>query len=123
MDGRLAGIAEPFPNVWTGGRPNPFLRYVIPGPRAFDVNPIEYDLSPFAGPLDDGRPYRVDVSVVGVPEGRSGWSAPVHVLVRQDARRAHVSGALTGVEADDPPTSPRTRPVRRSASTRRAATG
>ncbi|QFZ79102.1 peptide-N4-asparagine amidase A [Streptomyces fagopyri] len=101
VDGRLAGIAEPFPNVWTGGWSNPFLWYVIPGPRAFDVKPIEYDLSPFAGLLDDGRPHRVDVSVVGVPEGRSGWSAPVNVLVWQDARRAHVSGALTGVEMDD----------------------
>ncbi|MFD8419304.1 peptide-N4-asparagine amidase [Streptomyces sp. NPDC059668] len=100
VDGRLAGVAEPFPNVWTGGWSNPFLWYVIPGPRAFDVRPIEYDLSPFAGLLDDGRPHRVDVSVVGVPEGQSGWSAPVDVLVWQDARRAHVTGALTEVSAD-----------------------
>ncbi|MET8285373.1 peptide-N4-asparagine amidase [Streptomyces sp. NPDC005132] len=100
VDGRLAGIAEPFPNVWTGGWSNPFLWYVIPGPRAFDVKPIEYDLSPFAGLLDDGRPHRVDVSAVGVPEGQSGWSAPVNVLVWQDTRRAHVSGALTEATAD-----------------------
>ncbi len=95
VDGRLAGIAAPFPHVWTGGWSNPFLWYVTPGPRAFDVKPIEYDLTPFAGLLNDGRPHRVEVSVVGVPEGQSGWSAPVNVLVWQDAKSEHVTGKLT----------------------------
>ncbi|MEU0105537.1 peptide-N4-asparagine amidase [Streptomyces sp. NPDC006251] len=95
VDGRLAGIATPFPTVWTGGWSNPFLWYVIPGPRAFDIKPITYDLTPFAGLLNDGRPHRVEVSVVGVPEGQTGWSAPVNVLVWQDERRARVTGALT----------------------------
>ncbi|MEV5726125.1 peptide-N4-asparagine amidase [Streptomyces pharetrae] len=95
VDGRLAGIATPFPTVWTGGWSNPFLWYVVPGPRAFDVKPITYDLTPFAGLLNDGRPHRVEVSVLGVPEGRPGWDAPVNVLVWQDEKRAHVPGALT----------------------------
>ncbi|MGW0333450.1 peptide-N4-asparagine amidase [Streptomyces sp. NPDC003011] len=95
VDGRLAGIAAPFPTVWTGGWSNPFLWYVVPGPRAFDVKPIEYDLTPFAGILNDGRPHRVEVSVVGVPEGQSGWSAPVNILVWQDTKSAHVGGRLT----------------------------
>lgn len=101
VDGQLAGIAAPFPHVWTGGWSNPFLWYVIPGPRAFDVKPIEYDLTPFAGLLNDGRPHRVEVSVVGVPEGQSGWSAPVNVLVWQDAERTHVTGKLTAHRAGD----------------------
>ncbi|WP_236053183.1 peptide-N4-asparagine amidase [Streptomyces musisoli] len=101
VDGKLAGIAAPFPNVWTGGWSNPFLWYVLPAPRAFDVRPIEYDLTPFAGLLNDGRPHRVEVSVVGVPAGQPGWSAPVNVLVWRDAHRAHVPGALTGEKAGD----------------------
>ncbi|MER6068160.1 peptide-N4-asparagine amidase [Streptomyces sp. NPDC001817] len=101
VDGQLAGIAAPFPNVWTGGWSNPFLWYVIPAPGAFDVRPIEYDLTPFAGLLNDGRPHRVEVSVVGVPAGQSGWSTPVNVLVWQDMHRAHVTGALTGNKATD----------------------
>ncbi|MGW1957119.1 peptide-N4-asparagine amidase [Streptomyces sp. NPDC001920] len=101
VDGRPAGIAAPFPHVWTGGWSNPFLWYVIPGPRAFDVKPIEYDLTPFAGLLNDGRPHRVEVQVVGVPEGQSGWSAPVNVLVWQDAKSAHVTGELTAHRAGD----------------------
>ncbi|KMS75729.1 peptide-N4-asparagine amidase A [Streptomyces viridochromogenes] len=101
VDGRLAGIAAPFPHVWTGGWSNPFLWYVTPGPRAFDVKPIEYDLTPFAGLLNDGRPHRVEVSVVGVPEGQSGWSAPVNVLVWQDAKSEHVTGKLTRHQVGD----------------------
>ncbi|MET9762769.1 peptide-N4-asparagine amidase [Streptomyces sp. NPDC006372] len=95
VDGRLAGIATPFPTVWTGGWSNPFLWYVTPGPRAFDIKPITYDLTPFAGILNDGRPHRVEVSVVGVPEGQTGWSTPVNVLVWQDEHRARVTGKLT----------------------------
>jgi hypothetical protein len=99
VDGQLAGIAAPFPTVWTGGWSNPFLWYVIPGPRAFDIKPIEYDLTPFAGLLNDGRPHDVKVSVVGVPEGQAGWSTPVNVLVWQDAERARVTGGLTSHHA------------------------
>jgi hypothetical protein len=95
VDGRLAGIAAPFPTVWTGGWSNPFLWYVIPGPRAFDIKPVEYDLTPFAGILDDGRPHRIEVSVAGVPAGQTGWSTPVNVLVWQDAKSAQVTGKLT----------------------------
>ncbi|MGI5192550.1 peptide-N4-asparagine amidase [Streptomyces sp. CA-288835] len=101
VDGQLAGIATPFPTVWTGGWSNPFLWYVIPGPRTFDIKPIEYDLTPFAGLLNDGRPHRIEVSVVGVPEGQSGWSAPVNVLVQQDAKTRQVTGKLTAHKAGD----------------------
>ncbi|WP_329239824.1 peptide-N4-asparagine amidase [Streptomyces canus] len=101
VDGRLAGIAAPFPTVWTGGWSNPFLWYVVPGPRAFDIKPVEYDLTPFAGILNDGRPHRVEVAVVGVPEGQPGWSTPVNVLVWQDAKSAHVTGKLTTHQSGD----------------------
>ncbi|MFG2292235.1 peptide-N4-asparagine amidase [Streptomyces sp. NPDC048603] len=102
VDGRLAGIAAPFPTVWTGGWSNPFLWYVTPAPRAFDVQPVTYDLTPFAGLLNDGRPHRVEVSVAGVPAGQGGWSTPVNVLLWQDEARTVVPGALTRHEATDP---------------------
>ncbi|MEV4439340.1 peptide-N4-asparagine amidase [Streptomyces sp. NPDC049577] len=102
VDGRLAGIASPYPTVWTGGWSNPFLWYVIPGPRAFDVRPVEYDLTPFAGVLNDGKPHRIAVSVAGVPEGQSGWDTPVNILVWQDAKSAVVTGAVTRYQEDAP---------------------
>ncbi|WUQ26333.1 peptide-N4-asparagine amidase A [Streptomyces sp. NBC_00239] len=102
VDGRLAGIAAPFPTVWTGGWSNPFLWYVTPGPRAFDVEPVVYDLTPFAALLNDGRPHRIEVSVAGVPAGQAGWSTPGSLLLWQDAGRAVVTGALTRHEQSDP---------------------
>ncbi|AXE82133.1 peptide-N4-asparagine amidase [Streptomyces atratus] len=101
VDGQLAGIAAPFPNVWTGGWSNPFLWYVVPAPRAFDVKPIEYDLTPFAGILNDGREHRVEVSVAGLPAGQSGWNTPANVLVWQDEGSEHVTGALTKHDQSD----------------------
>ncbi|MFP2904094.1 peptide-N4-asparagine amidase [Pyxidicoccus sp. 3LFB2] len=94
VDGRVAGIAMPFPHVYTGGWSNPFLWYVLPAPRAFDIRPIRYDLTPFAGLLTDGQPHQVRVSVLGVPEGRPGWDLPTNVLVWRDARASQVTGGL-----------------------------
>ncbi|MEU3607497.1 peptide-N4-asparagine amidase [Streptomyces sp. NPDC035033] len=101
VDGRLAGIAAPFPHVWTGGWSNPFLWYVTPAPRAFDVQPIVYDLTPFASLLNDGRAHRVEVSVAGVPAGQTGWSVPTNVLLWQDESSAVVTGALDRHEVGD----------------------
>ncbi|MFJ9615953.1 peptide-N4-asparagine amidase [Streptomyces noursei] len=102
VDGELAGIATPYPTVWTGGWSNPFLWYVIPSPRAFDVHPVEYDLTPFAARLNDGRPHRIAVSVVGLPAGQAGWSTPTNILVWQDAKAARVTGGLLTRRASDP---------------------
>ncbi|MDJ0379872.1 peptide-N4-asparagine amidase A [Streptomyces sp. G-G2] len=102
VDGQLAGIAAPFPTIWTGGWSNPFLWYVTPAPRAFDVQPVVYDLTPFAALLNDGRPHRVEVSVAGVPAGQDGWSTPANVLLWQDQGRAVVTGALTRAEQSEP---------------------
>ncbi|MFQ6313416.1 peptide-N4-asparagine amidase [Lysobacter capsici] len=38
IDGRVAGIAMPYPHIYTGGWSNPFLWYVIPAPRASTSN-------------------------------------------------------------------------------------
>ncbi|KPI01182.1 Peptide-N(4)-(N-acetyl-beta-glucosaminyl)asparagine amidase [Actinobacteria bacterium OK074] len=101
VDGKVAGIASPYPNVWTGGW-SPYLWSVIPSPTAFDVRPLTFDLTPFAGLLNDGKAHTVDVSVVGVPAGQTGWSAPTNILVWQDAHRKVVTGGLTSYKATDP---------------------
>ncbi|MFG2875352.1 peptide-N4-asparagine amidase [Streptomyces sp. NPDC048337] len=111
VDGALAGIAAPFPTVWTGGWSNPFLWYVTPGPRAFDVQPVLYDLTPYAALLNDGRPHRIEVSVAGVPAGQSGWSTPTNLLLWQDQAREVVTGALTRHEQSDPANSSRWTPA------------
>jgi hypothetical protein len=94
VDGRLAGIAAPYPHIYTGGWSNPFLWYVVPAPRAFDIKPIRYDLTPFVGLLTDGRPHDIKVSVVGVPPGQTGWDVPTTLLAWRDPHRTRTTGAL-----------------------------
>jgi hypothetical protein len=94
LDGRLAGIAAPFPHVYTGGWSNPFLWYVLPAPRALDIQPLRYDLSPYLGLLTDGAPHSLTVNVVGVPTGQPGWDTPVSVLAWRDPGARQVTGRL-----------------------------
>jgi hypothetical protein len=94
IDGVLAGIAAPYPHIYTGGWSNPFLWYVLPAPRAFDIQPIRYDLTPFVGRLTDGKAHDIQVSVVGVPVGQTGWDVPTTVLAWRDPHRAQTTGAL-----------------------------
>ncbi|MFG2663900.1 peptide-N4-asparagine amidase [Streptomyces sp. NPDC048387] len=111
VDGQLAGIAAPFPTVWTGGWSNPFLWYVTPAPRAFDVQPVLYDLTPYAALLNDGRPHRIEVAVAGVPAGQSGWNTPANLLLWQDRGREVVTGTLTRHEETAPTGSSRWTPA------------
>jgi hypothetical protein len=94
LDGRVAGIAAPYPHIYTGGWSNPFLWYVLAAPRAFDIRPLRYDLSPYLGLLTDGAPHRVSVRVVGVPAGQAGWDTPVSFLAWRDPGTTQVTGAL-----------------------------
>ncbi|QSQ26674.1 peptide-N(4)-(N-acetyl-beta-glucosaminyl)asparagine amidase [Pyxidicoccus parkwayensis] len=98
VDGRVAGVAMPFPHVYTGGWSNPFLWYVLPAPRAFNIRPIRYDLTPFVGLVNDGQPHQIKVSVLGVPEGRPGWDLPTNVFVWRAASSARVLGGLLSHE-------------------------
>lgn len=101
VDGALAGIAAPFPHVYTGGWSNPFLWYTLPAPRAFDIRPIGYDLTPFLGRLNDGGTHQITVRVVGVQPGQSGWDTPVAFRGWQDAGAKVVTGELLSSSAPD----------------------
>lgn len=94
IDGRLAGIAAPYPHIYTGGWSNPFLWYVIPAPRAFDIRPLHFELTPFVGVLNDGKAHEVRLRVAGVPEGGKGWALNPVVHVWRDAGSTATQGKL-----------------------------
>ena len=100
LDGQVAGIAVPFPHVYTGGWSNPFLWYVLPAPRAFNVAPLSYDLTPYLGRLTDGAPHTVAVRVVGVPAGQPGWDTPVNLLAWRDPKATQVTGTVLADHLD-----------------------
>ncbi len=68
VDGRPAGIAAPYPNVWTGGWSDPFLWYVIPAPA----------------PSTSGRSSTTSRPSPGcwTTADRTGWRSPSSVCPR-----------------------------------------
>lgn len=101
LDGRVAGIAMPYPNIWTGGWSNPFLWYVLPAPRAFDVQPIHYDLTPFIGALNDGKPHDLRVRVLGVGADSKGWKLVPSLQLWLDASGKPTRGKVLEYQLDD----------------------
>ncbi len=102
LDGRVAGIAAPYPHIYTGGWSNPFLWYAIPAPRAFDIRPVRYDLTPFIGLLNDGKPHEVRLHVAGVPDGREGWKLLPNIQVWRDAGVQRTRAKLLDYDAGQP---------------------
>ncbi|HZV39356.1 MAG TPA: peptide-N4-asparagine amidase [Pseudoxanthomonas sp.] len=101
LDGRIAGIAAPYPHIYTGGWSNPLLWYAIPAPRTFDIQPILYDLTPFIGMLNDGKPHEVRLHVAGVPEGREGWKLLPNLQVWRDAGVRRTKARLLDYDAGE----------------------
>ena len=64
-------------------------------PRAFDIRPLTYDLTPFVGLLTDGLAHEVRVHVAGVPAGQSGWFTVPNLHVWTDAHAKQTTGAIT----------------------------
>lgn len=100
IDGDLAGTALPYAVVYTGGWSNPYMWMPNPSPWAFDIPALEFDLTPFAGRLNDGAAHEVTIHVVGRPEGDSGWALMPNLLAWTDDRAEVIEGAVTQVGTD-----------------------
>ena len=94
IDGRLAGIAWPFPFVFTGGV-NPWLWRPMPAVNAFDMPPQAIDLTPYVGLLTDGAPH-----TIGLQVAHDGyyWGIGGDLLLYRDPVLAHTTGAVTSQE-------------------------
>lgn len=62
VDNMLAGLAYPFPVLYTGGL-NPFLWHPLTGIASFNIPPYNFDLGPFLGILNDGCSHNVSIAV------------------------------------------------------------
>ena len=101
IDGQLAGIAMPFAYVYTGGWSNPILWYNIPSPGAFNILPLEYDLTPFLGLLNDGETHEVRIHVDGMPDTGDGWTLSPLFHVETAKNGKPVQAELVSVEAPE----------------------
>ncbi|MCX4745531.1 hypothetical protein OG455_08345 [Kitasatospora sp. NBC_01287] len=92
VDGRPAGVVQPFPVIYTGGI-SPLLWRPIPSIDAFRTQPYDVDLTPFAGTLTDGRPHSVTlVPPAGISDS---WTLDGSLFLTTDPLRAQTGGAVT----------------------------
>jgi len=92
VDGRPAGLAQPYPVVYSGGIV-PTLWRPIPAIDQFLTLPYDIDLTPFAGLLVDGQPHAITVTPYGAADT---WTVDGTLFLDTDHHAARTSGALTG---------------------------
>lgn len=90
VDEALAGVATPFPVIYTGGI-NPFMWRPIPSVEAFDIAPYLVDLTPLVGILTDGQPHTIAVRVANTT---ARWNVDGDLLLDVDHGATATRGAL-----------------------------
>ncbi|KAH8674185.1 peptide N-acetyl-beta-D-glucosaminyl asparaginase amidase A-domain-containing protein [Xylariales sp. PMI_506] len=64
LDGQLAGVVWPFPNLFTGGVDPGAWRPIV-GIDAYDLRSFEVDVTPWLSLLCDGEQHTIELQVVG----------------------------------------------------------
>ncbi|VUC27669.1 unnamed protein product [Clonostachys rosea] len=67
IDGKLAGLAWPFPVIFTGGIAPPLHRPLV-GLQAFDLREYEVDITPWLGILCDGKDHTVSMEIQAIDD-------------------------------------------------------
>ncbi len=90
VDGTPAGVAPVYPWIFTGGI-DPYLWAPIPGVQTLSFTPFDVPLTPFAGPLSNGAPHTIALSVYG---DNNSFSAAGALLVTLDPNTPVVTGSV-----------------------------
>src|SRR6185437_4616572 len=91
VDGKLAGVAQPFPAIYSGGI-SPLMWRPIMSVDSLRTQPYAIDLTPFAGLLSDGQPHQITLLP---PTGISDvWTMDGSLFLNTDQRAAHTGGGL-----------------------------
>ncbi|WP_329307189.1 hypothetical protein OG322_28600 [Streptomyces sp. NBC_01260] len=91
VDGQPAGLAQPYPVVYSGGIV-PTLWRPIPAIDQFGTEAYDIDLTPFAGLLADGKPHAIGITPYGAADS---WNVDGSLFVGTDAHKARTSGGVT----------------------------
>ncbi|MFF1643929.1 peptide-N4-asparagine amidase [Streptomyces sp. NPDC058240] len=91
VDGQPAGLAQPYPVVYSGGIV-PTLWRPIPAIDQFRTEAYDIDLTPFAGLLADGKPHAISITPYGAADG---WNVDGSLFLDTDAHASRTSGKVT----------------------------
>lgn len=111
IDGNLAGVAWPFPVIFTGGVVPGFWRPVV-GIDAFDLQEDEIDISAFIPNLCDGSEHTFEIKVVGINDDGAGnanltetvgsnWVVTGKVFLWLDKIGSITRGSIPRIEAPE----------------------
>ncbi|KAF1835090.1 hypothetical protein BDW02DRAFT_523995, partial [Decorospora gaudefroyi] len=112
IDGYLAGVAWPFPVIFTGGIVPGFWRPVV-GIDAFDLREDEIDITPFIPLLSDSNQHTFEIQVVGIDDDglgtgsittaiESNWIVTGKIFVWLDASNSSMTGTNPTISAPPP---------------------
>ncbi|KAH7094445.1 peptide-N4-(N-acetyl-beta-glucosaminyl)asparagine amidase A [Paraphoma chrysanthemicola] len=112
IDGELAGVAWPFPIIFTGGIVPGFWRPVV-GIDAFDLQEDEIDISPFLPRLTDDQLHTFEIRVMGLDDDGNGnailteriesnWVVTGKIFVWLDSGINTVTGTVPTLRTADP---------------------
>ncbi|WP_343244898.1 peptide-N4-asparagine amidase [Streptomyces sp. SID14478] len=91
VDGVPAGLAQPYPVVYSGGIV-PTLWRPVPAIDQFRTEAYDIDLTPFAGELSDGTPHQVSITPYGANDS---WTVDGALFLDTDAHAARTTGKVT----------------------------
>lgn len=111
IDGTLAGVAWPFPVIFTGGVVPGFWRPVV-GIDAFDLQEDEIDISAFLPILCDAKEHTFEIKIAGIGENSQGgavltetvgsnWVVTGKVFLWLDKAGSITRGTTLTIEAPD----------------------
>lgn len=92
VDGQLAGIAQAYPVIYSGGI-NPMMWRPIMSVDSLRTEPYTLNLTPFAGVLSDGKQHTI--TLVPPTDISDVWMLDATMFLTTDAHKAHTGGAVT----------------------------
>jgi hypothetical protein len=92
IDGKLAGIAQVYPVIYSGGI-NPLMWRPIMSIDSVRTEPYTMNLTPFAGVLSDGKQHTV--TLVPPADISDVWMVDATMFLTTDAHASHTGGAVT----------------------------
>ncbi len=112
IDGYMAGVAWPFPVIFTGGVVPGFWRPIV-GIDAFDLRDDEIDITPFIPLLSDDKGHTFEIRVIGVDDDghgnwnltqniESNWVVTGKVFIWLDSNGNITTGTLPTISAPAP---------------------
>lgn len=111
IDGELAGVAWPFPVIFTGGVVPGFWRPIV-GIDAFDLKEDEIDVTPWLSVLSDGQNHTYEIQVLGITDDGKGngilttvgsyWVVSGKLFLWLDSEGSVTTGSAIAKNTPDP---------------------